>query len=403
MLAVYFALVLSTATFGMISLACSSYFKRTSASLVVSYLIILPLAMFAVMFWQMFGAGGATLRLFLSFTFLPAACLLIWGVLFAATSARLLHPPDVGAEGKDVIDEEQERQQAVGLVIRRDQFPDKLFAPAKRTDLLDEGANPIYDKEMRSEIFSQGTLMLRVVIQVSMLLAIPLMAFCLYIKPEYAPWYVGYVVLFNMLVGPVFSAGSVTSERERQTLELLLTTIISPAQILSGKLASGLRVSSVLTLFLVWPLLLACLMVPDYWRNLLTMLLYLVVILVTCLTTATIALFCSVLFRKTSVSLMTSYLLVVALFAAPLAVQFFVGTFFPKERAIVDAADSSTFISPIGAAFNLPLNLDRPNESVDRTGNWPVFLSFLGFYAALNIVMLSTMGWLFRSRWRVAY
>ena len=62
-----------------------------------------------------------------------------------------------------------------GLVradIQRDQFPDKLFAPAKRDFLLPDGSNPVYDKEMRSELFSQGTLMLRIVIQVSMFLAI---------------------------------------------------------------------------------------------------------------------------------------------------------------------------------------------------------------------------------------
>ena len=69
----------------------------------------------------------------------------------------------------------------MGLIIQRDKFPDKLFAPAKRDDLLDDGTNPIFDKEMRSEIFSQGTLMLRVVIQVSMALAVPLMAACLFL------------------------------------------------------------------------------------------------------------------------------------------------------------------------------------------------------------------------------
>ena len=89
---------------------------------------------------------------------------------------------------------------------------------------------------MRSEIFSQGTLMLRVVMQVSMFLAMPLMAFFLYVWPELAPWYISYVLLFNMLVGPVFSAGSVTSERERETLDLLLTTILSSGQILWAKL-----------------------------------------------------------------------------------------------------------------------------------------------------------------------
>ena len=198
----------------------------------------------------------------------PAAAVAICLALFANTSARLLHPPDVAREGQEVVDLEQEAQNVVGLVIQRDQFPDKLFAPAKRDTLLEDDVNPVYDKEIRSEIFSQGTLMLRVVIQVSMLLAIPLMAWCLYIRPQYAPWYVAYVVVFNMLVGPVFSAGSVTSERERQTLDLLLTTAITPWQILSGKLRAGLRVSSVLTLFLLWPLLLACVMVSSYWENL---------------------------------------------------------------------------------------------------------------------------------------
>ena len=77
----------------------------------------------------------------------------------------------MGSEGKEVVDLEDEAKQAVGLVIQRDQFPDRLFAPGQADDLLADGANPVFDKEMRSEIFSQGTLMLRVVIQVSMLLA----------------------------------------------------------------------------------------------------------------------------------------------------------------------------------------------------------------------------------------
>ena len=47
-LAAYLALVLSIITFGMISVACSSFFQRTAASLVVSYLLILPLALVGV-------------------------------------------------------------------------------------------------------------------------------------------------------------------------------------------------------------------------------------------------------------------------------------------------------------------------------------------------------------------
>ncbi|HJT35474.1 MAG TPA: ABC transporter permease, partial [Pirellulales bacterium] len=311
------------------------------------------------------------------------------------------HPPDVGSEGKEVVDEVQELKQAVGLVIHRDQFPDRLFAPAKRTSLLDDGVNPIYDKEMRSELFSQGTLMLRVVIQVSMFLAIPLMAACLYLWPNLAPWYISYVVLFNMLVGPVFSAGSVTSERERETLDLLLVTIISPWQIMWGKLISGLRVSSVLTSFLLWPLLLACVMVSYYWTNLPTIGGYLVIVVLTCFTTAELALFCSVIFRKTSVSMMTSYLVVIALFTAPVAIARFAEVFYEKS-AFTPVVRQLSFTSPFSAAFALPLDL-KMQESTPIVGNWPLWFSFVGFYLALDFGLVAAMIWLFRARWRVSH
>lgn len=342
-LAAYLGLISSVVTFGMVSVACSSHFKRTAASLVVSYLVILPLALVGVLVWFLLAGQQAWLRLLLTITVLPAGATGLCALLFMHTCSRLLHPPDVGSEGKDVVDLEQEAQQAVGLVIDRDQFPDKLFAPSKRDDLMEDDANPVYEKETRSEIFSQGTLMLRLVIQVSMLLAIPIMAVCLYIAPQYAPWYVAYVLMFNLLVGPVFSAGSVTSERERETLDLLLTTVISPWRILWGKLVAGLRVSSVLTMFLVWPVALAAVMVQAYWTNMPAVGAYLVMILLTCVTTAMLALFCSVVFRKTSVSLMSTYALIVGLFFGPLAVNFFADTFFGdrQQGRRATAAESS--------------------------------------------------------------
>src|SRR6185503_3188083 len=286
-----------------------------------------------------------------------------------------------------------------------------LVAPPKSDDLMEDDANPVYDKEIRSEIFSQGTLMLRLVIQVSMLLAIPFMAVCLYIWPENAKWYISYVVMFNMLVGPVFSAGSVTSERERETLDLLLTTTITPWQILWGKLIAGLRVSSVLTLFLVWPVLLACVMVSVYWSNLLSVLAYLLIVLITCLTTAMIALFCSVLFKKTSNAMMTTYMVIILLFCAPLAVQYFAETFFPNHPA-VQYINASGFTSPFAAAQAVPLDTGATSPAVNTpsnpsagqvlaTGNWRLFFAYAGFSLGLDALLLVTMMWLFNTRWRV--
>ncbi len=396
-LAAYLALILSVATFGMISLAASSYFQRTVAALLVSYLLILPLALLGVLFWNTLESVGTT-RLIFAVTVLPAIAAGICLFLFVTTCRRLLHPPDVGSEGKQVVDLDEEAKQAVGLVIRQDQFPDRLFAPAKRTSFLPDGANPVFDKEMRSEIFAQGTLMLRVVIQVSMLLAIPLMAVCLYIWPQLCPWYISYAVLFNMLVGPVFSAGSVTSERERETLDLLLTTILSPWQILWAKLISGLRVSCVLTLFLLWPVLLACVLVSILRENWPAMLAYLSVVLMTCLTTSTLALFCSVMFRKTSVSLMTSYLLIVILFATPLAVSYFAQRFFENTTA-TGVLQRLTFTSPFSAVFAVPLDIDR---DAFKAASWTLFFSYMGFSLVASGGLVLAMIRLFRNRWRVA-
>ncbi len=402
-LAAYMALIVSVVTFGAISVACSSYFKRTAASLVVSYLLILPLAIVGGLLWYWLGNMGS-FRLLLTVTVVPVLGIAIIVFLLFNTSVRLLHPPDVGSEGQEVVDLEQEAQRAVGLVIQRDQFPDKLFAPAKRDDFIEDGANPVYDKEIRSEIFSQGTLMLRLVIQISMLLAIPLMAACLYIWPQFAAWYIGYVLIFNLLVGPVFSAGSVTSERERETLDLLLTTIITPWQILWGKLVAGLRISSVLTLFLVWPVLLACIMVASYWVNLGAIATYLCIVLLTCVSTAVLGLFCSVVFYKSSVSLMSTYLLISTLFFLPVAGQFFAEKFFPDHEATTYVKLGGVF-SPFSATFNVPIDMDivstkDPNRILE--GSWPLVGGYVLMTMGINTGLLLLMIWLFRSRWRVS-
>lgn len=401
-LAAYLGLIVSVITFGAISVACSSFFKRTAAALVVSYLLILPLAMFGVLAW-LWLSEFAAFRLLLTVTVLPIVAGAICLVLLANTASRLLHPPDVGSEGQEVVDLEVEAQEAVGLVIQRDQFPDKLFAPAKRDDLLEDGANPVYDKEIRSEIFSQGTLMLRLVIQVSMVLAIPLMAVCLYIWSHNAAWYISYVVLFNVLVGPVFSAGSVTSERERETLDLLLTTTITPLQILWGKLIAGLRVSSVLTMFLLWPVLLACLMVSQYWPNLHAVAAYLGIVLLTCLTTAMIALFCSVIFRKSSTSLMVSYLIIIVLFCVPLAISFFATAFYAGHPA-TEWVEWTGVTSPFAAARAIPLDMDYIGSEKDivPAGNWLLVGVYAIFTTTLNLALLGTMMQLFNVRWRVS-
>jgi ABC-type transport system involved in multi-copper enzyme maturation permease subunit len=406
-MAAYFAMIMSVALFGMISLWTSSIFRRTSASLVVSYLLILPLAIVSVLAWNQLGRS-AEVRLLLVVTVVPIAYLSLGALMWHDACRRLLYPSDLGSEGKEVVDLETEAREAVGLYIQRDEFPDRLFAPPKRTTFLEDGENPIYDKEMRSEIFAQGTLMLRLVIQISMALALVVMAYCLFLRPELAPWYIAYVLLFNMLVGPVFSAGSVTSERERQTLDLLLTTLVTPWQMLWGKLLSGLRVSSVLTGFLLWPLVLACLMPPlGFWSHLPTILGYFLVVALCCVTTAMTALFCSTVFHKSDTSLICAYLVIIVMFVGPLAAGFFAGTFFQGSHGAM-VVEKLGVLSPFAATFALPLAMENGDAGGSggpvsvANANLPLFFGFVAWSLAYNGLLLLAMIKLFQVRWRVA-
>ena len=404
----YLILILAAGTFGLLSLACSSYFGRTSSALVVSYLVILPIAVTCILLTQ---TKEVVLRDFVSIAVLPPWCLTIWAVVILLVNRRLLRPPDVGSEGKDVVDEEQEMKYAIGVVIDRDLFPDKLFAPAKRADLMPDGTNPVLDKELRSEIFSQGTLMLRVVIQVSMLLSIPLMAGLLFLRPENAAYYVSYVITFNLLVGPVFSAGSITQERERQTLNLLLTTLLTPGKIVYAKLMAALRVSTVLTFLLTEQLLLAYLLIPELRDRLWTLFVFLAIIATTCLATSTIGLLCSALSRKTSVAMVVTYMVLLILFVGPVGVRKYLEGFGQLSYEKIEAL---TITSPYSAAFSIPMKASQSSmvsasdaaaaeQSLKMTLipglGLPVWAAFLLLYPPLALILYAMTYFAFRIRW----
>jgi ABC-type transport system involved in multi-copper enzyme maturation permease subunit len=205
-----------------------------------------------------------------------------------------------------------------------------------------------------------------------------------------------------MLVGPVFSAGSVTSERERQTLDLLLTTLVTPWQMLWGKLFSGLRVSSVLTGFLLWPVVLACLMPLPFWYHLPTIFGYLVVVALCCVTTAMTALFCSTIFQKSATSLICTYLIIVVMFIGPLAAGYFAESFFSGTSG-AELVEMTGVLSPIAAAFALPLEVEHDGklQSV-ATPSLQLFFGHLGWSLLYNSALLMAMIQLFQVRWRVA-
>ncbi len=403
-LAAYLWLMISIILFGSIGLACSCGFRRTSSSLVVSYLIILPLVIAGAVFWRGLASSG-DVRLNLTVFVLPPIYLAISAILCHWTAGRLLYPPDVGSEGKDVIDLEEESRNAVGMVIQRDQFPDRLFAPPRRTSLMRDDANPVYDKEIHAELFSQGTLMLRLVIQISMLLAIPLMAILLFISPQHCPWYICYVLVFSILVAPVFSAGSLTSERERQTLELLLTTQLQPWQIIWGKFLAGFRVSYVLTMFLMWPLVLAFVLgMQVYGSNWLSVVVFFLIVFVAAVFNSVSALLCSSLCRKTSVAMLISYSILIVLYFLPVS-AWYIGNNVTDSPQVLAVLQKIGIPSPLMTSFWVPLDgnviRDATVTARGNDGDWGHVVAYFLVTTGLVVAALGIIALVLRTRWRM--
>jgi ABC-type transport system involved in multi-copper enzyme maturation permease subunit len=316
----------------------------------------------------------------------------------AAAASRMLYPPDVGSEGKEVVDLEQESAEAVGLVIQPDQFPDRLFAPPRRESLMEDGANPVYDKEIHGEIFSQGTLMLRLVIQISMLLAIPLMGVLLFWQTPHCQWFAIYVIVFNMLVGPVFLAGTMTSERERQTLDLLLTTTLSPWKIFWGKLIVGFRIALVLTSFLIWPMLLGVLLNPDFYSNVLLIVGLFTIPLVVCVINALVAMVASLYHQRTVMALMSTYVTLIVLYVVPPSLMTLATTLQLSSEAIRRIAWLG-ITSPFSALWSLPMDSRVLRIDIDDPG-WPGDLTTVIGYFVFSGVMLVVGGMLVTLRMR---
>jgi ABC-type transport system involved in multi-copper enzyme maturation permease subunit len=354
-------------------------------------------------FWRSLESSGS-LRLQIASFVLPPIYLTISAALCAWTARRLLYPPDVGSEGLDVINLEEESKNAIGMIIQRDKFPDKLFAPPRRTSLMRDESNPVYDKEIHAELFSQGTLMLRLVIQISMFLAIPLMAFLLFIFTQYCPWYICYVLVFNILVAPVFSAGALTSERERQTLELLLTTILLPSQILWGKLLAGFRVSYVLTMFLMWPMVLAFLLnSPAYFSNWLAVLTFFAIVFVSAAFNSVSALLCSTICSKTSVAMLVSYSGLIVLYFLPVAAWYIsmnVGESEQVSSATIETLKRLGISSPLMTSFWVPLDGNVLGGDIHVvSGDWTLVMGYFAFAGISMAAMFAVISTFLRNRW----
>lgn len=317
-LSVYGGLLCVAVSFALIGLLCSACFNRTHAALAITYLLVLPLTLILAL---ILGASTSYVPFFLVVVIGTA---LLAALLIPITVLRLKEPPNLveqSAEEENVADQ-------AGLVLMHGQFPDSLLAPARRDDLIPDGTNPVLDKEMRFEIFGRGTLMIRLIIQISIGISI---LFLPLVFTEWAPVYTCFLLTFVVFITPAFSCPSFTQERERGTFDLLLTTLVTPEQIIKGKLLAAMRCTGVLTLYLSFPLVLA-----SYELGAFGLMQHFSVLLVTIFATAVLSLFYSLFFRTTLVALVATYLTVLFLYLAPALTVKILGTFGGAEWQVLN-------------------------------------------------------------------
>ena len=229
------------------------------------------------------------------------------------------------------------------------------------------------------------------------------MVVLLFWMPNLACYYVCYVLIFNILTAPVFMAGAITGERERQTLDLLLTTTITTRQILMGKLVSGYWIGAVLTAFLMFPMLLACIN-PELARNILAMIVYVAIIFVASVFNSVLSLFVSTLVRKTSTALMSCYVALIALYFLPLSIYYLVWststTDINLESTPIQYACST---SPLMAAYSVPMFqvLSGKDIAQAKSGDISLVVAYFVITIISIFVLFLLTSWFFRERWRL--
>ena len=115
----------------------------------------------------------------------------------------------------------------------------------------------------------------------------------------------------------------------------------------------------------------------------------------TSLVTATLAVFCSVVARKTSTSLLASYVLIGGLFLVPVAARYFFETFFPGQP-VTEWVERLSFVSPLAAAWSVPLQVwPEGNLQVGELPISRVHWHFIAFYTVALVALTGLMGWLF--------
>lgn len=120
-----------------------------------------------------------------------------------------------------------------------------------------------------------------------------------------------------LLIVPILTAGTVSGEREKQTLEIMLTTPKKPMSIVWGKLLAALSNFMIFIISSVPIMAIAFVLGGMNWLSLIG---YIFMMIVLAIYIGSVGICCSCTFKKTIVSIVMTFVIEFALFIIPVAV-----------------------------------------------------------------------------------
>ncbi len=203
--------------------------------------------------------------------------------------------------------------------------------------------------------------------------------------------------LMLILIMPALTAGSISGERERQTLDLMLTTCMTPADIVLGKLQAAIG-----TMFLMVVSSLPILAMVFVYGGVTVSDL---ILLGCCFFAAaffvgSIGLFCSALFRRTTAATVAAYAVTAVLTGGTYGLNFLV-TYFAKmhtsEYLVSGGSGRLLYIllvNPIATFVQVIGRLTAGNQTWVQVGTWfgnqadnELIRHWLGVSMVLQIVL----------------
>lgn len=311
---IYFLTFSFAISFSTLAMLCSAYLLRTYAALSISYLIILPITL--VVSWKIFHGK-------INLLVLVIMCFFLFLMAYFKIQKKLENPTALLKKYSD-------EKITSGLILDKETFPDNLLSPTKKNEYMPDkipkklglkndifipnNINLIYYKELYYEIFARGSLAVRLMIQLSLVLSL---LFCfLSLRTIQFEIYFAFLFVFVIMISPSLAANAFTLEKENGTFDLLLTTPISANTMFMGKLMCSCRYQFTLLSFLFIPITPTFLARSISFVNVGIFLIFLIVfgIFINVICTAT-----SLFSKTTLIAITRSYSIIVSLCILPLA------------------------------------------------------------------------------------